>query len=251
LNDEQLLRYSRQILLPQLGAEGQVRLSQSRVLILGLGGLGSPVALYLAAAGVGSLVLVDSDGVELSNLQRQILHSTAQLGKRKVDSARAALQALNPEVRLVCHPVTADGDNLPALVAGSDAVVDGSDNFATRFAVNEACYRAGIPLISGAAIRWEGQVSVFSGQPGGPCYQCLYPRAGEVEETCTANGVLGPVTGIVGSIQAAETIKVLTRVGEALYGRLLLLDALNMGFRSLRLPPDPHCPVCQPARGSH
>ncbi len=245
MNDEQLLRYSRQLLLPQLGAEGQARLLRARVLILGLGGLGSPVALYLAAAGVGTLVLVDSDVVELSNLQRQILHSTAQLGKRKVDSARSALQALNPEVRLVCHPTRVDGDNLPALVAEVDAVVDGTDNFATRFAVNEACYGAGVPLISGAAIRWEAQVSVFSGQRGGPCYQCLYPRAGEIEETCTENGVVGPLTGIVGSIQAVETLKVLTQVGEPLYGRLLLLDALNMGFRTLRLRPDPRCPICQ------
>jgi len=244
MNDDQLLRYSRQIMLPTVGVEGQERLLGARVLVVGLGGLGSPVAIYLAAAGVGTLVAADFDAVELSNLQRQILHTNARIGMPKVDSARRTLQALNPRVRIEGVKGTIDAETLPALLAGVDAVVDGCDNFATRFAVNEACFRAGIPLVSGAAIRTEGQVAVFSGRPGGPCYQCLYPRDGGSDETCTATGVLAPVVGIVGSIQAAETLKLLTGAGDPLYGRLLLLDALTMEFRALRLTADPHCPVC-------
>jgi len=246
MNDEQLLRYSRQIMLPFLGVEGQKRLLASRVLIVGLGGLGSPAAMYLAAAGVGRLLVADFDAVDLSNLQRQILHDTRRIGMSKVDSAQRTLSALNPEVAIEGYKGAIDEDSLPDLVARVDAVVDGSDNFATRFAVNQACFRARVPLISGAAIRSEGQVSVFSGQPGGPCYQCLYPRDGRVDETCSANGVLAPVVGIVGSIQAAEVIKVLTGAGEPLFGRLLLLDALAMEVRRIRIPSDPACPVCGP-----
>lgn len=244
MNDDQLLRYSRQIMLPAVGIEGQERLLEARVLVIGLGGLGSPVAMYLAAAGVGSLMVADFDTVDLSNLQRQIIHSTERIGMPKVDSALQSLRALNPESQLDGYKGSIDEDTLPALLEGMDAVVDGCDNFATRFTVNEACFRAGIPLISGAAIRTEGQVAVFSGKSGGPCYQCLYPRDGSVDETCTANGVLSPVVGIVGSIQATETLKVLTGAGEPLYGRLLLMDAMSMEFRSIRLPADPRCPVC-------
>jgi adenylyltransferase/sulfurtransferase len=244
MNDEQLLRYSRQIMLPQIGIEGQERLLAARVLIVGLGGLGSPVAMYLAAAGVGTLVIADFDAVDLSNLQRQILHGMSQVGRSKVDSARRALAELNPEVRVEGWKGSIGPETLPGLLAQVDAVVDASDNFATRFAINEACVAAGVPLISGAAIRFEGQVSVFPGRRGGPCYQCLYPRDGTVDETCSANGVLAPLVGIVGSIQATETLKVLAGVGETLAGRLLLLDALTMEIRTLRLRGDPGCPVC-------
>jgi adenylyltransferase/sulfurtransferase len=244
MNDDQLLRYSRQIMLPAVGVEGQQRLLDARVLIVGLGGLGSPAALYLAAAGVGTLVLADFDAVDLSNLQRQILHATPRIGKTKVDSAIETLRAVNPHVRLEGHKGAVNEQTLPGLIAGADAAVDCSDNFATRYALNEACVRAGVPLVSGAAIRTEGQVSVFPGRPGGPCYQCLYPRAGGVDETCSANGVLAPVVGIIGSIQATETLKVLLGVGEPLYGRLLLVDAMAMELRTVRLPADPRCPVC-------
>jgi molybdopterin/thiamine biosynthesis adenylyltransferase len=244
MNDEQLLRYSRQIMLPALGIEGQERLLKARVLLIGLGGLGSPVAMYLAAAGVGTLVVADFDAVDLSNLQRQILHTSGHIGMPKVDSAIRGLRALNPEVRVEGFKGTIDADTLPDLVSGADAVVDACDNFATRFAVNEACFHARVPLISGAAIRTEGQVALFSGKPGGPCYQCLYPRDGELDETCTANGVLAPVVGIVGSIQATEALKVLTGMGEPLFGRLLLIDALTMEFRSVALRADPDCPIC-------
>lgn len=246
MNDDQLLRYSRQIMLPAIGIEGQERLLRSRVLIVGLGGLGSPVALYLAAAGVGTLVVADFDRVDLSNLQRQILHTTDRLDLPKVDSARRSLGAINPEVKVQGFAGLIDTDALPPLLAKVDVVVDCCDNFPTRFALNAACHRAGIPLISGAAIRAEGQVTVFSGTPGGPCYQCLYPRVGQTGETCTHNGVLSPLVGIVGAIQAAETLKVLTGAGQTLAGRLLLIDALCMEFRTLQLPPDPSCPVCGP-----
>jgi molybdopterin-synthase adenylyltransferase len=244
MTDDQLLRYSRQIMLPAFGYEGQERLLASRVLVLGLGGLGSPVTMYLAAAGVGTLVLADFDAVDLSNLQRQILHTSDRLGMTKVDSALRSLTALNPQVRLEAIKGSLTGANLGHVVAGVDLVVDCCDNFATRFAVNAACCSAGVPLVSGAAIRTEGQVAVFSGQPGGPCYQCLYPRDGGIDETCSANGILAPVVGIIGSIQATEAIKVLAGLGEPIFGCLLLLDALTMEWRRLRLPADPACPIC-------
>ena len=244
MKDAELLRYSRQIMLPGFGIEGQERLRAASVLVVGLGGLGSPVAMYLAAAGVGRLVLADFDAVDLSNLQRQILHTTERIGLPKADSARIALAALNPEVRIETVKRSLSEETLPALMDGVDLVVDGSDNFATRFAVNAACFKSGTPLVSGAAIRTEGQVATFSGQPGGPCYQCLYPRDGGVDETCSANGVLASVVGIIGSIQATEALKVITGLGEPLFGRLLLLDAAAMEWRSLRLTADPTCPIC-------
>jgi molybdopterin-synthase adenylyltransferase len=244
MTDAELLRYSRQILLPDFGIEGQERLRASSVLVVGLGGLGSPVAMYLAAAGVGRLVLADFDAVDLSNLQRQIIHTTAQIGRPKAESARLALAALNPDVDLVAVKRSLVEETLPGIVADVDLVLDCCDNFATRFAVNAACVAAGVPLVSGAAIRLEGQVTAFSGQPGGPCYQCLYPRNGGIDETCSTNGVLAPVVGIIGSIQATEAIKILSGLGEPLFGRLLLLDAALMQWRSLRLPSDPSCPVC-------
>ncbi len=244
MDDEQLLRYSRQIMLPSIGIEGQERLRDARALIIGMGGLGSPVAMYLAAAGVGTLVLVDFDRVDLTNLQRQIVHTTDRIGQPKVDSARETLLALNPETRILTIDQALEGDALSQQVALADVVIEGSDNFATRFAVNAACRANRTPLVSGAAIRMEGQVSVFSGQPGSPCYHCLYPGEGQLDETCSANGVLAPVVGVIGSIQAIEAIKLLTDAGEPLVGRLLLFDALQMEWRSVKLKPDPACPVC-------
>jgi adenylyltransferase/sulfurtransferase len=244
MNDDQLLRYSRQIMLPAIGIEGQERLLASRVLIIGLGGLGSPVAMYLAAAGVGHLVLVDFDRVDLSNLQRQIAHTTDRIGEPKVASARESLLALNPECRVETIDQMLEDEALAAEVAKADLVIDCCDNFATRFAINAACVAAETPLVSGAAIRMEGQVSVFNGQPGGPCYRCLYSDEGTEDETCSENGVLAPLVGIIGSVQATEAIKVLTGAGETLSGRLLILDALRMEWRNLKLKADPNCPVC-------
>ncbi|ADC61453.1 HesA/MoeB/ThiF family protein [Allochromatium vinosum] len=249
MTDDDLLRYSRQILLPQFGIEGQERLRESSVLVVGLGGLGSPVALYLAAAGVGRLLLADFDRVDLSNLQRQILHTTDRIGLAKTESARRALQAIAPNVELIPVEVPLTSETLPELVGDVDLVVECSDNFATRFAVNAACRAACVPLVSGAAIRLEGQVTAFSGQPGGPCYRCLYPDEGTIDETCTANGVLAPLVGIIGSVQAAEAIKILTGLGVPLFGRLLLLDASRMEWREVRLRPDPACPVCAESAG--
>jgi len=241
--DDQLLRYSRQIMLPAIGIEGQERLGAAQALIIGLGGLGSPVAMYLAAAGIGGLTLVDFDTVDLSNLQRQIAHGSDRIGQLKVESARRTLNALNPEVTIRCVDRKVDQSQLETLAAEAHVVIDGSDNFATRFAVNRACYATGTPLVAGAAIRWEGQVSVFSGTDG-PCYQCLYPAEGHTDETCSANGILAPVVGMIGSLQATEAIKLVTGSGTPLFGRLLLLDAFTMEWRSLKLNPDPDCPVC-------
>jgi molybdopterin-synthase adenylyltransferase len=244
MDDEQLLRYSRQIMLPSIGIEGQEKLQSARALIIGLGGLGSPVAMYLAAAGVGTLVLVDFDKVDLTNLQRQIVHTTERIGMPKVDSARQSLNALNPEIEIITIDQALEGEALSEQVSLADVVIDGSDNFNTRFALNAACRHHRTPLVSGAAIRLEGQVSVFTGQPGSPCYHCLYPAEGQLDETCSANGVLAPLVGVIGSIQAIEAIKLLTGAGEPLVGRLLLFDALQMEWRTIRLKPDPSCPVC-------
>ncbi|MGE3390091.1 MAG: ThiF family adenylyltransferase [Gammaproteobacteria bacterium] len=245
MEDETLLRYSRQILLPEIDIDGQQRLLDSSAIVFGLGGLGSPVALYLAAAGVGRLVLVDFDHVELSNLQRQIIHHTSDLGRLKVDSARDSIHAINPHVKVETVSRLLEGAELEALVAGADVVVDGTDNFPTRFALNAACHAARRPLVSGAAIRFEGQVSVYyPGQGDSPCYRCLYDDGGGVDETCTQTGVVAPLLGIVGSVQAIETLKVLMNVGKVLKGRLLLLDALNMEWQTMRFQRDPACPVC-------
>ncbi|HKK04673.1 MAG TPA: molybdopterin-synthase adenylyltransferase MoeB [Gammaproteobacteria bacterium] len=244
LDDERLLRYSRQIMLPQVDAEGQERLLTSRALVLGVGGLGSPVVMYLAAAGVGHLTLVDYDAVELSNLQRQVVHRSADLGRPKVESARDTLASLNPDVKVNTVAARLEGDALAAQVADADVVIDASDNFATRFALNDACVAARKPLVSGAAIRMEGQISVFRPDRGGPCYRCLYRDEGGIEETCSENGILAPVVGVIGSLQAVEAIKVLLDIGEPLDGRLLLFDALAMEWRTLKLKKDPECPVC-------
>ena len=244
MNDEQLLRYSRQIMLPQIDIEGQEKLLASRVLIIGMGGLGSPVAMYLAAAGVGHLVLVDDDVVELSNLQRQIMHSSADIGLTKVDSARQTLLGLNPEIKITSFDIRLDEQAMAAEIALADIVIDGTDNFATRFMINKAAVENKTPLVSGAAIRMEGQVSVFNKTASSPCYRCLYKDEGELDTSCSNNGVLSPVVGIIGSIQATEVIKVLLNIGECLDGKLLMLDALHMEFRTLKLKKDPDCPVC-------
>ncbi len=245
MNDEQLLRYSRQIMLPNVDVAGQEKLLNASVLLIGLGGLGAPVSMYLAAAGVGHLILVDFDTVELSNLQRQIVHSTADIGRAKVESARDNLLRLNPEIKITCINKKLNAHELLEQVQPVDVVVEGSDNFATRFAVNEACVNTHTPLVSGAAIRMEGQVSVYLNDGNGPCYHCLYKDEGELDARCSNNGVLAPVVGIIGSIQATEVIKVITGVGKVLDGRLLLLDAMSMDWRSLKLKKDPACPVCK------
>ncbi|MBO4971059.1 molybdopterin-synthase adenylyltransferase MoeB [Pseudomonas fragi] len=245
LTDEELLRYSRQILLQQVDIDGQLKLKNSRVLIIGLGGLGSPVALYLAAAGVGELHLADFDSVDLTNLQRQIIHDTATVGESKVDSASHRLRLINPHITLIAHRSALDADSLADAVAAVDLVLDCSDNFATREAVNRACVAARKPLVSGAAIRLEGQLSVFdSRQSASPCYHCLYGHGSEEELTCSEAGVIGPLVGLVGSLQALEALKVLAGFGEPLVGRLLLIDALSTRFRELRVKRDPACSVC-------
>jgi adenylyltransferase/sulfurtransferase len=245
VNDEQRQRYSRHLQLGPIGEAGQERLLGARALVIGVGGLGSPVALYLAAAGVGHLTLVDYDQVELSNLQRQIIHHTPDIGRLKVDSARDRLATLNPDVRVETVARVLEGEELLRAVAASDVVVDASDNFASRFALNTACVAARRPLVSGAAVRFEGQVTVFrADRPGGPCYRCLYPEGSELEETCGRIGVFAPLLGIVGGVQATEAVKVLLGAGDALAGRLLVIDALGMEVRTLTLRRDPACPVC-------
>ena len=237
--------YSRQIRLPQVGHEGQQRLSASRALIVGRGGLGSPTAMYLAAAGIGQLVICDFDRVEPSNLQRQIVHRTADVGEPKAFSARATLRALNPDVRVTALDWQLDGPELEEQVQASDVVLDCSDNFPTRFALNEACFRTGTPLVSGAAIRLEGQLSTFlPAREESPCYRCLYGGGGEMAETCSQEGILAPVVGVIGTLQAVEAIKVLLEMGETLCGRLLLFDAMRLEWRTIRLRKNPKCPVC-------
>lgn len=250
LTDNELLRYSRQILLPQIDVDGQLRLKDSRVLIVGLGGLGAPVALYLAAAGVGELHLADFDTVDLTNLQRQIIHGTDSVGVGKVDSAISRLTALNPDVELVAHRQALDADSLDAAVAAVDLVLDCCDNFGTREAVNAACVAAKKPLVSGAAIRLEGQLSVFDPRrEQSPCYHCLYGHGSEAELTCSEAGVVGPLVGLVGSLQALEALKLLAGFGDPLVGRLLLIDALGTRFRELRVKRDPQCAVCGATHG--
>lgn len=245
MNDDQLLRYSRHILLPQLDIDGQQRLLDSHVMIVGLGGLGSPVSLYLAAAGIGKLTVVDDDTVELSNLQRQILHGDHDLGRKKVDSAADALVAINPEVELIKVDKRLDKEAFKHYLSSVDVLVDCSDNFATRFLLNELSCELKIPLVSGAAIRLEAQVTVYdSRQQNAPCYRCLYEDKGELEETCSESGILSPMLAIVGGVQAVETVKLIAGIGESLAGRLLLLDALTMSWREIKLNRDARCPVC-------
>tara|TARA_R110000751_G_scaffold37411_10_gene90760 strand:+ start:1606 stop:2376 length:771 start_codon:yes stop_codon:yes gene_type:complete len=245
VDDNALLRYSRQILLPQIDIDGQQKLLDSSVLIVGLGGLGAPVALYLAAAGVGTLVLADHDEVDLTNLQRQIIHHTGSVGQLKVDSAAERLQALNPEVKSLQLPEALAGEALRVAVANVDLVLDCSDNFTTRQAVNAACVALSKPLVSGAAIRLEGQLSVFDPRdPTSPCYQCLYGEGEDSALSCSEAGVLGPLVGLVGSLQALEALKLLVGFGTPLVGRLLLIDALDSRFREMRVRRDPACSCC-------
>lgn len=246
LDDAQLLRYSRHILLPEIGFEGQTRLANAHVLIVGAGGLGCPVALYLGASGVGRLTLADGDTVDASNLQRQIGHTTARLGHNKARSLAEAVHAINPGVALALVETALDEATLGAAVRTVDLVVDASDNFATRHAINRACVVAGKPLVSGAAIGFAGQIAVFDiRQPALPCYHCLFPeQANEPELRCAEAGVLSPLVGVVGAMQAAEAVKILAGAGESLAGRLLLWDGLRAEARSVRVPRDPDCPVC-------
>ncbi len=245
MNDNQLLRYSRQIMLPQVDIEGQQKLLAAKVLIVGAGGLGSPAAMYLAAAGVGTLVIYDNDIVDLSNLQRQITHHTPDIGTDKVISTRQTLNALNPDVKVKAVKRRLEGGLLLQEVEAADVVLDCSDNFATRFAVNSACVRQRTPLVSGAAIRFEGQVAVFTpGKGNSPCYNCLYSSDGEELQNCATNGVIAPITGIIGSIQALEAIKLIIGIGETLTGRLLLLDGLTMEWNAMKLRKNGNCPSC-------
>jgi adenylyltransferase/sulfurtransferase len=246
VNDQQLLRYSRHILLDALGVEGQARILASRVLVVGVGGLGSPAALYLAAAGVGTLTLADGDRVDMTNLQRQILHTEARVGEIKAHSAQIALAVVNPETRVIPIGERLEGEALDAQVAAVDLVLDCTDNFTTRHAINRACVRHKKPLVSGAVVRFDGQVSVYDLRwPESPCYHCLFPEDADAEETrCAVTGVFAPLTGIVGSLQASEALKLLARVGEPLTGKLLLTDALTQTWRTVKFKKDPACPVC-------
>ena len=246
MNDADLLRYSRHILLEEIGVEGQQRISAAQVLVIGAGGLGSPVALYLGGAGVGRLTLVDDDAVDLTNLQRQIAHSEARVGKAKVASAAQAVTGLNSQVEVQTIAQRADAKMLGELVAAADVVVDCCDNFQTRHAVNAACVAHRVPLVSGAALRFDGQLSVFDPRdPASPCYACLFPPDQPPEETrCAVLGVFAPLVGIIGSCQAAEALKLVAQVGRSLAGRLLLLDARRMEWSQLRVPRDVNCRVC-------
>jgi molybdopterin/thiamine biosynthesis adenylyltransferase len=246
MNDQQLLRYSRHILLPEIGVEGQQKLLDANALIIGAGGLGSPAALYLAASGVGTLTLCDGDTVDLTNLQRQILHHTSGIGMSKVASAQTTLAEINPEVRVIALNERADAARLLELVAQADVVLDCSDNFVTRYALNRACVQLEKPLVSGAATRFDGQVTVFDLRHAhSPCYHCLYPERAEAEETrCAVMGVFSPLVGIIGSLQAAEALKLLLEIGSSLCGKLLVLDALHMELRTIKLSKDKSCPVC-------
>ena len=251
MNDQQLLRYSRHILLDEIGIEGQDRILRARVLVIGAGGLGSPAALYLAAAGVGRLTLVDDDTVDLTNLQRQVMHTTARVGQPKVESGQDALHQINPDVEVVALRERADAARLRELVGAADVVLDCSDNFATRHAVNRACVGAGVPLVAGAAIRFDGQISVYDVRdPASPCYACLFPEDAQFEEVaCSTMGVFAPLVGIIGAMQAAEALKVVVGSGRSLAGRLQMLDARGMEWTEIGVARNPCCPVCRERRG--
>ncbi|MEI9965580.1 MAG: molybdopterin-synthase adenylyltransferase MoeB [Caulobacteraceae bacterium] len=244
--DEEVERYARHLVLREIGGPGQQKLKAARVLIVGAGGLGAPAALYLAAAGVGTIGLVDADTVALSNLQRQVLYRTADVGREKVVAAAGRLQDLNPHVVIDAHPVMLDEANARDLIARYDLVLDGTDSFATRFCVSDACVAEGRPLVSGAIGRWSGQAAVFRGRP---CYRCLVPETPPDAETCALVGVMGALAGVIGSMMALEAIKLIAGAGEALEGRLLIYDALAAEVRTVRLPADPECPVCGQACG--
>ncbi len=244
MNESQLDRYARQIRLPQIGEQGQQKILDSSALIVGMGGLGSPAAMYLATAGIGKLIISDYDMVEISNLQRQIIHLDQSIGENKVDSAQATIEALNPDCKVETVGYQLDGDELKSTIESVDIVLDCTDNFPTRFEVNRYCVATKTPLVSGAAIRLEGQIMNY--QPGvkSPCYQCLYTKAYENAETCEMEGVLGPVVGVIGTMQALQSLLILTGQGEPLIGKLLLLDAASMEWQGVTLPRNPACPVC-------
>lgn len=246
MDDQQLLRYSRHILLDEIGIEGQQNLLAAHVLIIGAGGLGSPAAMYLAASGVGRISLADHDTVDLTNLQRQIAHTSERVGMAKVESARQCLQQINPEIQVHALQERAQDARLQELVASADVVLDCSDNFATRHAVNQACVQHRVPLVSGAAVRMDGQISVFdTRQANAPCYACLFPPEQEFEEVqCATMGVFAPLVGIIGAMQAAEALKLLVPFGQTLTGRLLMLDGRNMSWSSIKIARNAHCSVC-------
>ncbi|GIL06216.1 MAG: adenylyltransferase [Betaproteobacteria bacterium] len=245
MDDRQLLRYSRHILLDEIGVEGQERIRAASMLVIGAGGLGSPAAYYLASAGVAKITLVDGDTVDLTNLQRQILHTTERVGAPKAESGRTTLAAINPDVEVVPVVRRVDADALDALARDATIVLDCTDNFATRHAVNRACVRHRKPLVSGAAIRFDGQLAVFDlRRADAPCYACLFPEGEGEDELCAIMGVFAPLTGIVGTLQAAEALKLAAGIGEPLNGKLLMLDARDMQFRTVRVPRDPACAVC-------
>lgn len=246
MNDEQLQRYSRHILLDEIGIDGQEKLLAAHALVIGAGGLGSPVALYLASAGIGRITLIDHDEVDLTNLQRQIVHTTARVGQAKVESAKQALQQINPEVKVVALCERADEARVQSLASSASVVLDCTDNFATRHAINRACVAAGVPLVSGAAIRMYGQVAVFDSRSGKTaCYACLFPPDQQFEEVaCSTMGVFAPLVGIIGTMQAAEALKLVAGIGESLADRLLLLDARAMEWTSIRTTRSNDCTVC-------
>ncbi len=246
MNDKQLLRYSRHILLPQIEYAGQEILTKSHVLIVGAGGLGAPVALYLAASGVGKLTICDFDAVDLTNLQRQIIHTTQSVGTNKALSAQQTIYEINPEVNVQTVQQKSTEEEFKKLAAEADVVIDCSDNFATRYALNRVCFALKKPLVSGAAVQFEGQITVYDFRhEASPCYHCLFPDTGSDQEMrCTENGVFAPLVGMIGTTQAAEALKLLMNIGESLQGRLLLLDALSMEWRTIKLARDPKCAVC-------
>ena len=256
MTDDELLRYSRHILLDEIGIDGQCRINAAHALIIGAGGLGSPAALYLASAGIGMITLVDNDVVDLTNLQRQILHTTARVGTPKVDSAVQALQQINPEIHLIALNERVDQQRINALVADATVVLDCSDNFATRHAINRACVSHKVPLVSGAALRFDGQISVFDPRDAtSPCYACLFPPAQIVEEErCATMGVFAPLVGIIGAMQAAEALKIIMTIGTTLVGKLQMLDARTMTWSSIQIQRDANCPCCggqvNPTNGS-
>jgi adenylyltransferase/sulfurtransferase len=232
-------------MLHQIDVEGQQKILDSTMLLIGMGGLGSPSALYLAAAGVGHLVIADFDKVEISNLQRQVIHHTPDIGKYKVDSAKDKMLAINPDIKITTIK-NLDEDNLNAWVSMANVVLDGTDNFETRFKINAACVQEKAALVSAAVIRFEGQLSVFKGyEPDQPCYQCLYSKEGENNENCTENGILAPVAGVMGTLQALQALKVVLNLGDQLIGQLMIMDALNLDFRTVKISKDKHCPICQ------
>jgi adenylyltransferase/sulfurtransferase len=246
--EEQIKRYARHIILPEVGGKGQEKLLNSKVLVIGAGGLGSPAILYLAAAGVGTIGIVDFDVVDLSNLQRQIIHNTERVGAPKVESARKTVEMLNPDVKVITYNTRISKENIMDIIKNYDVVLDGTDNFPTRFLINDACYFAGKPLVSAAMLRFEGQVSVFDfrNKEKSPCYRCLFPEPPPpgLVPSCQEAGILGSIGGIMGCIQATEAIKLILGIGEPLVGKLLIMDALSMEFRKVKLRKDPNCPLC-------